>query len=156
MGPKSHRVIAAAVLASALGIAASAAAVTVHIDQNTLVELRAPAGNVVIGNPSIADVSLLSPRRVAILGRSYGLTNLIVTDRMGHTIWSEVVNVAPAETGRVSLYRGAVVNNFACSPRCERTAMPGEPKPDFETFSGPYKDYEDRAKADAAGGAGGP
>ena len=43
MGPKSHRVIAAAVLASALGIAASAAAVTVHIDQNTLVELRAPA-----------------------------------------------------------------------------------------------------------------
>ena len=154
MGSQSHRVIAAAVLAAALGMATSAGAVTVHIDQNTLVELRAPAGSVVIGNPSIADVSLMSPRRVAILGRSYGVTNLIVTDRMGRTIWREVVNVAPVETGRVSLYRGPVVNNFACSPRCERTAMPGEPKTDFENFSSPFKDYEDRAKADAGGSGG--
>ena len=150
MGSQSHRVIALAALASAMAAAPPASAVTVHIDQNAVVELRAPAGNVMVGNPSIADVSLLSPRRVAVLGRSFGVTNLIVTDRMGRTIWQQVINVAPAEAGHVSVFRGPVVSNFACSPRCERTAMPGEIKTDYENFSSPYKDYDERAKADAA------
>ncbi len=141
--------LAGAVLAAA---AAPAWAVTVHMDENTVVELGAPAGSVVIGNPSIADVSLVSPRRVAILGRSYGLTNIIVTDRMGHTILQQQVNVAPADTGRVSVYRGTWVHNFACSPRCERTPMPGEEKTTvYEEFSVPYKDYDERVRADATG-----
>ena len=105
----------------ALAAAAPAWAVQVHMDQSTVVDLAAPAGGIIVGNASIADVTLINPRRVAILGRAYGLTNVIVTDRMGRTIFQQEVNVAPASAGRVSLYRGALVTNFACSPRCERT-----------------------------------
>src|SRR5437762_1080947 len=115
------------VLAAAMAVAATpalAGAVTVRIDQNAMVDLTAPAGNVVIGNPAIADVSLITPRRIAILGRAYGLTNIIVTDRMGRIIFQQEVNVGAAASGRVSVYRGALVSNFACSPRCERTPMP--------------------------------
>lgn len=136
-----------------------ASAVTVRIDQNAVVDLATPAGSVLVGNPAIADVSLITPRRVAILGRAYGLTNIIITDRMGHTIFKQDVNVAPASTGRISLYRGALVSNFACSPRCERTPMPGEEKTTvYETYAPPFKDYGDRARAEtsAQGGGGGP
>src|SRR5262249_36053245 len=120
---------ALAALAGAAVLAEPAvAAVIVHIDQNTLVELKVPAGNVVVANPAIADVSLTPPSKMAILGRAYGLTNIIVTDRMGRPIFRQEVNVAAAPTGRVSLYRGVLVNNFACTPHCERTPMPGEEK----------------------------
>ena len=159
MGPASSRQphnrrlgAACAGVLLAAAFASAAQAVTVHMDENTLVDLRAPAGSVVIGNPSIADVSLITPRRVAILGRSYGLTNIIITDRMGHTLLSQQVNVAPAEAGRVSVYRGTWVHNFACSPRCERTPMAGEEKTTvYEEFANPYKDYGERARTDATG-----
>jgi hypothetical protein len=133
----------------ALAAAAPAWAVQVHMDQSTVVDLAAPAGGIIVGNASIADVTLINPRRVAILGRAYGLTNVIVTDRMGRTIFQQEVNVAPAPTGRVSLYRGPLLSNFACSPRCERTAMPGEDKDkNYEIYSTGYKDYDERSSKD--------
>jgi len=131
-------------------LAVPAQAVVVHIDQNAIVDLAAPAGDVVVGNASIADVNLITPQRLAILGRSYGLTNVIVTDRMGRTIFQQEVNVAPAPTGRVSLYRGPLVSNYACSPRCERTPMPGEDKDkNYDLMTTAYKDYGERAHADS-------
>jgi len=145
---------AVAAIAAAPGLAG---AVTVHIDQSAVVELKVPVGNVIVANPSIADVTLITPQKMAILGRSYGLTNIIVTDRMGRTIFQQEVNVAAAASGRVSLYRGTLVNNFACAPHCERTPMPGEEKTTtYEPYSLGYKDYSERAKGEAqAGGPGG-
>ena len=146
-------------LGAALAMAATpdpAGAVTVRVDQNAVVNLKTPAGSVLVGNPSIADVSLITPQRVAILGRAYGLTNVIITDRMGHTIFQQEVNVTPASTGRISLYRGALVSNFACSPRCERTPMPGEEKTtNYEAYSPPFRDYGDRARSETGGQGGG-
>ena len=154
----SRILIAVAAAAAVLTVSPGPAlAVMVHMDQTTVVELRAPVGNVLVANPAIADVSLISPQKLAILGRSYGLTNVIVTDRMGRTIFQQQVNVAAAPTGRVSLYRGALVNNFACAPHCERTPMPGEEKSStYEPYSLGYKDYSDRAKGETQGGAGAP
>ena len=138
------------------GLPITASAVVVHIDQNAVVNLSEPAGNIVVGNASIADVSLINPQRLAILGRSYGLTNIIVTNRMGRTIFQQEVNGAPASSGRVSLYRGALVSNYACSPRCERTPMPGEDKEkNYDLMSTSYKDYGERAHADLPPPSGG-
>ena len=127
-----------------------AGAITVGMDENTVLELRAPAGNVVIGNPSIADVNLITPQKLMVLGRSYGLTNLIVTDRTGRTIFQQEINVSSATRGRVSLYRGPLVANFACSPRCERTPMPGEDATNnYEPYANGYKGYGDRARTES-------
>ena len=147
-----------ALAALAIAAAPSAAlAVNVQMDQNTVVDLAAPAGNIVVGNVAIADVSLISPRRIAILGRSFGLTNVIVTDRMGRTIFQQAVNVQPAASGRVTLYRGPLASNFACSPRCVRTPMPGEDKDkNYDIYSIGFKDYSERTRAEVGGGQSGP
>ncbi len=151
--PSALAALAGLAILAATPAQAAVAPVTVHIDQNTLVELKVPAGNVVVANPSIADVSLITPQKMAILGRSYGLTNIIVTDRMGRTIFRQEINVAAASSGRVSLYRGVMVNNFACTPHCERTPMPGEEKTStYEPYSLGFKDYGERAKGESGGG----
>ena len=147
---RNLEVIALFVGASVLAAApAQARGLSVHIDENTIVDLRAPAGSVIVGNPSIADVNLINPRRMVILGRSYGLTNIIVTDRMGRAIFHREINVAAAPTGRVSLYRGPLVNNYACTPHCERTPMPGEDKSVYDPSDAAFKDYGERSKAEA-------
>ncbi len=140
-----------------LAAAGAAGAVTVQLDQSQVIDLDAPAGNVIIGNPTIADVTLISPRRMAVFGRGYGVTNLIITDRMGRIIMQQQVNVSATNSGHVSVYRGVLVHNFACSPRCERTPLPGEDKSTaFEPYASPYKDYADRSRADAAPASGTP
>jgi hypothetical protein len=153
--PLSHKAAALLALAAATLAPALAGAVSVRLDESTLVSLRAPAGEVIVGNPSVADVNLIGPSRMAILGRGYGVTNIIVTDRMGRAIFNEEISVTSVETGRVSVYRGGLISNFTCTPRCARTPLPGEDKANADPYASTYKDYASRAK-DGAGGASAP
>lgn len=121
---QSHKAWAAALAALILAAPAAAGAMTVRLDENTLLDLRAPAGTVLIGNPAIADVSLVTPNRVAILGRGFGETNVVITDRMGRVMFSQEVRVAPPTGARVAIYRGGDVANYSCSPGCARIASP--------------------------------
>lgn len=130
----------------------AAAAVYVNIDQTAPVSLGAPAGQIIVGNPSIADVSLTDRRHLTVLGRSYGVTSIVVLDPMGRRIFESLVNVAPAPMGRVSLFRGTEVYNYACSERCERTPMPGESTGVYQAAVTPYSDYAGRAKGAAGNG----
>ena len=119
---KSHNVCALAALISALAGPAFAT-VNVRLDQNTLMDLRAPAGTVLIGHPGVVDVNLLTPTRIAILGRGYGQTNVIIMDRMGRVILQQDVEVTrPSDA--VSVYRGAQVSAFTCSPACAPAPAP--------------------------------
>ena len=147
-----RKIFQGAALALAIPGAALAAAVSVHIDEASPVALGGAASQVIVGNPSIADVSLTDRRHMVILGRTYGMTNVIALDGMGRRIFETTVNVAPAASGRVSLFRGVELHNYACNDRCERTPMPGESVSAFKTYDPPYTDYIGRAKASAGGG----
>ena len=151
---KTHNVCVLAAMISALAGPAFAT-VSVRLDQNTLMELRAPAGTVLIGDPSVVDISLVTPRRIAILGRAYGQTNVIITDRMGRVIFHQEVEVSRASNNRVQVYRGALVANFTCSPSCERTPSPGEDNSSYQAFSSSYKDHSSTVQSSGAGGGGG-
>ncbi len=108
-----------------LASAALADPLAVQIDQSTRITLPSTARDVIVGNPSIADVSVLDARNILVLGRSYGITSLMVTDQRGRTILNTQVVVSANDVGRVSLFRGPEMQTYACAPRCERTAAPG-------------------------------
>lgn len=151
MSPK--RAFSALAATAFLALAAPAmAGVTVNIDETTPVTLGGTAGQVIVANPSVADVSLTDRRHMMVLGRSYGVTSIVVLDPMGRRIFETTVNVAPLPVGRVSLFRGTEVYNYACSDRCERTPMPGESSGVYQSAVTPYTDYSARAKSAAAGG----
>ena len=103
-----------AAFAAVLALAAPAAAgVLAHIDEATAITLGGSASSVVVGNPSIADATIVDRRRVAILGRSYGTTNVMVFDAAGRVIYNGLVTVGAPSAGHVSMFRGANVYNFA-------------------------------------------
>lgn len=146
-----------ALLAAITVLTASAPALAqgmpVRIDQATRVTLSAPARDVMIGNPSIADVTIIDGRNLLVMGKSYGVTNLIVIDARGRTILDRQIVVSAADDGRISFFRGPDVYNYACSPRCERTPMPGERDSGqgvYSQWSGPYTTYPERAAAAAS------
>ena len=93
---------------------------TVPLNKNEMVRLPAPASAIIIGDPTIADVSIHSSDIILVIGRSFGETNLIVLDEAGQTIMNtdiQVVDKAPR--GRVRLYNiGEGRQTFHCTPEC--------------------------------------
>jgi hypothetical protein len=104
---------------------ASAGGLAVSLDQSVRLTLRTPAQDVIVGNPDIADVSVADPRHLVITGKKFGVTNLIVTNTAGRTIFNSQVVVSTPDRGRVSLYTGADMVSFACSPRCVKDGGAG-------------------------------
>lgn len=138
----------AALLTLAAAAPAMADGMTVQIDHSTRVSLPGSAANVFVGNASIADAILVDRRNLVVVGRGYGVTNLLVIDGAGRTILNREIQVSPGNAGRMTLYQGTGSNNFTCSPTCERTPMPGErgPQP-FDNYNDPYLSYQKRAQA---------
>lgn len=64
--------------------------VGVTVGKSTLLKLPAPATRISVGNPAVADVILLNPSEVYLLGKTVGSTNVILWSKTGH---STVVDV---------------------------------------------------------------
>ncbi len=87
---------AAAAAPVAQPLAEGAAAVTelnIHLGKSTLVNLSVPVARVSLGNPAVADVQVLSPRQVYVLGKSIGSTNVMLWDKAQRVIAVIDVNV---------------------------------------------------------------
>ena len=64
------------------------------VGKSNLVNLSVPIARISVGNPAVADVILLSPKQLYILGKSIGSTNVMMWDKRGHTIAMIDVNVS--------------------------------------------------------------
>ncbi len=58
--------------------------------KSSIVRLQHPAARVAVGDSRIADVILLNPREVYILGRSVGTTNMIVWQKTGDSVIADL------------------------------------------------------------------
>ena len=121
-GVPMRRFIAACLAAAALGAASAALAqsrpVSVEIDHSTRVQLGGPAGTVIVGNPAIADVTVVDANTLFITGRGYGLTEIVVVDTIGRTIFQGNVVVTAPQSGHVRVWRGASATDMACAASC--------------------------------------
>jgi Flp pilus assembly secretin CpaC len=112
-------VAAAAVLAAPAIVAAQSASLNVEIDQARRVQLRGPAGSVIVGNPQIADVTVVDANTLYITGKGYGVTEVVAVDSIGRTVFqSQVVVTAGDGGGRVRVWRGATATEMACASSC--------------------------------------
>ena len=125
-----RRLFLAAMAAAAIAAPAVAAPQTsVAIDHTARINLRGTAASVIVGNPAIADVTVVDERTLFLSGRGYGVTEVTVLDPLGRTIWSgEVVVTAPTQ-GAVSVYRGSQVTEMACAQSCATTVRSAPARP---------------------------
>ena len=106
--------------------AAQADSTVIHIKQSRRILLRGAAANIIVGDPSVADVTVIDAHSVILLGKGSGATDVLVTDRAGRTLLDDHIMVAPSDSGVVTLHRGTSAMDYSCSPRCQALAAPKE------------------------------
>jgi Flp pilus assembly secretin CpaC len=99
----------------------AAKALVVPINHAARLNISGTAASVVVGNPAIADVTVVDSHTVYVMGKGYGTTDVVVLDNRGRTLFGGDVTVAAAG-GSVSVYRGATKTSAACNPSCIETA----------------------------------
>lgn len=123
---------AAAILLSTAATAEELATATpthmnVPADQSVLLHLDRPAKTIVVGNPMIAEAQLINDRTIYVLGRMFGITNIVAIDAAGAEVSNTGVAVGAADYQQVTIYRGpGGQRNLACAPHCERVVMQGD------------------------------
>jgi Flp pilus assembly secretin CpaC len=120
---RTHRLLltlgAAALMAGPGAAVAQSARISVEIDQAPRVQLSGPAGSVIVGNPEIADVTVVDANTLYITGQGYGVTEVVAVDQIGRTVFqSQVVVTAGDGAGRVRVWRGAQSTEMACASSC--------------------------------------
>jgi hypothetical protein len=122
----------AGLVAAAPGIAANAPAANdileVTVDQAKVTLLPDGTVTLVIGNPIVADVTMLKGSGAMVLtGKGFGETNMIALDKDGKVIDEKTIRVVP--TGAVLLVqRGLERESYSCSPKCMPTVQLGDGK----------------------------
>jgi len=104
---------------------AHAEALIVPLDHSTRLRVAGAASSVVVGNPSVADVTVVDSHTLFVSGRGYGVTDVVVLDGTGRTLFSTEVVVGVAHTGRVSVWRGPTRVDMACTPSCQPSIRSG-------------------------------
>ena len=101
-------------------------AISVRLDEATLIKVPERTSTVIVGNPLIADVMIQPGGLMAVNGRGYGVTNFIAIDRSGATLLEKKVVVKGADTRTVVVYRGVTRETYSCAPNCEPRVTLGD------------------------------
>jgi hypothetical protein len=124
--------------------------IAVTLDQAKVAQLPQGTATLIVGNPMIADVTMLKNNNAMVItGKGFGQTNLIAIDAAGSVIDERQVRVLPAKTVLV-LQSGSSRMSYACNPDCMPSVQLGD---DDKAF----KDEGEQISARngyAAGGAG--
>lgn len=129
----------------------------VRYDQSQLLRLPRPASEIIIGNPSIADVSLQGGNLLVVTGKTFGITNVIALDADRNVIQDQRVIVERDEHRVVNLHKGGTRFTYSCSPNCETNLTIGDDNVYFGMIKSHNSDKtrfsEGAADASSAGGA---
>jgi Flp pilus assembly secretin CpaC len=108
-----------AMIAAAAPFAAAAAPLNVPVDQVRKLSFSGMAASVSPGNPKIADVNIIDEQTILVVGKAPGVTNLIVLDNAGRTLFNDRIVVTVADVSGLTISRGGKVTAYACTPHCE-------------------------------------
>lgn len=102
-------------------------------DQTQIVKLPESPSTVVVGNPSVADVTT-EGNLLLFHPRGFGLTNVIALDNRGRKLADYQVRVVFEDTYSVSMYGPGGRQTYSCRKDCEPMMRIG----DDAGFSGGY------------------
>lgn len=125
----------AALLSGAAANSAAAGDLVVRYDQSQLLRLPRPASEIIIGNPSIADVALQGGNLLVVTGKTFGITNVIALDAERNVIQDQRVIVERDDRRVVNLHKGSARRTFSCTPNCEPNLTIGDDEQFFTTIS---------------------
>jgi Flp pilus assembly secretin CpaC len=124
-------VIPALALAMSLPVAAARAEGGVSLPVNGVqrVSLRGQAASVVVANKDIADVTVADANTIFITGKTVGVSEVVVVDAIGRTLFQSRVVVTGGQPGSVRVWRGATPTEMICNSGCATLGTAGTAEP---------------------------
>lgn len=133
-------------LASAMAAPANSL-VIVSLDQARLVKLPERTQTLIIGNPLIADVTLLkSNGMMVVTGKGFGETNLIALDSTGAPVAESTIRVN-GDGPNLVVQRGMERETYSCAPRCQPAVALGDTAKFMNETAGQIKAREGFGKS---------
>lgn len=139
-------------LAAVLAIAPARAdneALTIALDQATLVKMPERLATLVIGNPLVADVSVQTGGLLVVTGKGYGSTNLVALDKDGAVLLEKAVNVVAPRENLMTVYKGVDRETYSCAPNCQPRVTLGDAPKYFNAIIGQQGVRNAQAQAQA-------
>jgi hypothetical protein len=114
--------------AASPGVALASEPIYVALDVAKVARLPPNTATLVIGNPAIADVTMLKTSgSMVITARSYGETNLIALDKTGELVAETSIRVRQS-SAYLLIQRGVDRETYSCSPNCMLSPQLGDGK----------------------------
>lgn len=137
------------VMAAAMSAMPAHAGETIEVvlDQAKVLQLPPNASTIIVGNPGIADVTMLRKNSQMILtGKGFGQTNMIALDADGNSVGESTVLVTGAKHGLI-VQRGMERETYSCAPRCQPTVTLGDETKFLTQAAGQVRARVNAAKA---------
>jgi len=115
---------------------ATAGEIWLTMDQVTPYQLEIPAGQIIVGNPGIADVSTSDKTNLLFFGKSPGVTNFFIFDDDGNKIDNLIISVRAQNDDMMTVYRGGARTTLTCTSVCEQTVTIGDEQTAFSSAAG--------------------
>jgi hypothetical protein len=146
---------AALVLGTALAApAALADTMSLTLDEVQTITFPRAVATVNVGNPAIADITMIDARRAFIQGKAYGTTNIIAITKDGAPVSNTLISVFSRQASTVTLNRGTQRTTYNCTnARCEVAPQPGDGKDAFAEGNGQALAHQELARKAAGVGS---
>lgn len=120
--------------------------VSIAMDEVRVVTFQRPINTVFVGNPTIADATVIDPYHAFILGKTFGTTNLIALGPQSQTVANQQITVVNRGGGLVTLNKGAQQFSYACTrAHCDASPLPGDQTQFFNDVNGSVNAHQDQA-----------
>lgn len=99
----------------------------VVVDETRLISFPKPVKTVFVGNSMIADISMIDSEHAFLLGKTFGMTNMIALAPDGQEISNQQITVYN-NGAAVTVNRGGEQFDYMCTlAHCETAPRPGDP-----------------------------
>ncbi|HEY1613548.1 MAG TPA: pilus assembly protein N-terminal domain-containing protein [Rhizomicrobium sp.] len=134
-------------------VASHASGIAVVIDQARVVSFAKPVKTLFVGNPTVVDVNLIDSQHAFLLGKTFGITNLVALQADGSPLSNQQVTVLNNGSA-VTVNRGGDQYNYMCSKsHCETAPRPGDPKVYVDNTESSATTHESASMANATASA---
>lgn len=120
-------------LLSAVSVPALAAQMNVPMNETSVVHIEGTPAAIIVGNPMVADVTLVDGSTLVLHGRLFGNTDVTVLDADGVELMNIDLSVTDTWRGGLTLHRGSPVvgerawsSNYVCNNNCVSVIHPGD------------------------------
>ena len=101
--------------------------IRLSMDQVRVVALKTPFKAISVGNPLIADATVIDENHIFVVGKEFGTTNLVAVDDEGNQVAEELITVTTQMGTMVTTTRGNQQSTSTCNAgRCDTRPTPGD------------------------------